>query len=411
MANNASISNISVDLTELSADTSPQLGGNLDLNSNNIIGTGNVNINGSITGQLFSGSGASLTNLNASNLSSGTIPDARFPSALPAVDGSNLTGINTDLVADTTPQLGGNLDTNGNDIEVGASDRITLGGIASGSYPEFQIKSTGSVNQLLAYDGQIDFGRPSGGPFKLKLSQPSGAGGTSIELNSNTTGGHQRIDAAQTAIPFELQYGGSTKINIGSSAVAVTGNLTTTGTITPGTYRAGEIIEQLETQADGNSVTVQSGTYSITDVTAVQNLTTTHAVINGSSIDYVPPTGTTRVIYEFWVFMRDTDVGPILHFAGRVAGTQVTNSRHTWRAAYASADYQMWIYSKMILRVGVTESLAAGDVGTWTSAKTLDFTSREYSSSYEGRYHQTNHWDGGGTDIIVKPRIRITAIA
>ena len=78
---------------------------------------------------------------------------------LPAVDGSNLTGINTDLVSDTTPQLGGNLDTNGNDIEVGASDRITLGGIASGSYPEFQIKSTGSINQLLAYDGQIDFGR------------------------------------------------------------------------------------------------------------------------------------------------------------------------------------------------------------------------------------------------------------
>ena len=31
--------------------------------------------------------------LNASNLSSGTIPDARFPSTLPAIDGSALTGI------------------------------------------------------------------------------------------------------------------------------------------------------------------------------------------------------------------------------------------------------------------------------------------------------------------------------
>ena len=29
--------------------------------------------------------------LNASNLSSGTVPDARFPSALPAIDGSALT--------------------------------------------------------------------------------------------------------------------------------------------------------------------------------------------------------------------------------------------------------------------------------------------------------------------------------
>ena len=34
-----------------------------------------------------------INSLNASNLTSGTIPDARFPSTLPAVDGSNLTGI------------------------------------------------------------------------------------------------------------------------------------------------------------------------------------------------------------------------------------------------------------------------------------------------------------------------------
>ena len=34
-----------------------------------------------------------INSLNASNLSSGTIPDARFPSALPAIDGSALTGI------------------------------------------------------------------------------------------------------------------------------------------------------------------------------------------------------------------------------------------------------------------------------------------------------------------------------
>ena len=88
--------------------------------------------------------------------------------ALPAIDGSNLTGINTDLVSDTT-QLGGDLDTNGNDIDVGATDRITLGGIASGSYPEMEIKSTGSANSILAYDGEIDFGRHLWVAFKLKL--------------------------------------------------------------------------------------------------------------------------------------------------------------------------------------------------------------------------------------------------
>ena len=62
-----------------------------------------------------------LTALSASNLTSGTIPDARFPATLPAVSGANPTGISTDLVGDTSPQLGGTLDTNGQAIQFGAS--------------------------------------------------------------------------------------------------------------------------------------------------------------------------------------------------------------------------------------------------------------------------------------------------
>lgn len=185
---------------------------------------------------------------------------------------------------------------------------------------------------------------------------------------------------------------------------------TTLETNNPQQSTAGQILETLELRADGNPVTVQSGTYTPANVTAIQNLTTTHEVINGSSFDYTPPAATTRVIYEFWVYMRDTDVPVLLHFQGRVDGTIVTNSRATWRAATANADYQMWIYNKMILRVGVSENLGAGDVGTWTSSKTLDFTAREYSSSHEGRFHRTNHWDGTSDDVQVKPHIRITAI-
>ena len=59
--------------------------------------TGNISITkGTLVADLegdVTGSGASITSLNASQLSSGTIPDARFPSTLPAVSGANLTGI------------------------------------------------------------------------------------------------------------------------------------------------------------------------------------------------------------------------------------------------------------------------------------------------------------------------------
>ena len=47
---------------------------------------------GNLTGDP-TGSGANLTALNATQLTSGTVPDARFPATLPAVSGANLTGL------------------------------------------------------------------------------------------------------------------------------------------------------------------------------------------------------------------------------------------------------------------------------------------------------------------------------
>jgi hypothetical protein len=48
--------------------------------------------------------GSALTNLNASNLASGTVPDARFPATLPAASGANLTSLNaSNLASGTVP--------------------------------------------------------------------------------------------------------------------------------------------------------------------------------------------------------------------------------------------------------------------------------------------------------------------
>ena len=53
---------------------------------------------------IVANNGSNLTNLNADNLSSGTVPDARFPATLPAADGSNLTALNaTQLTSGTVP--------------------------------------------------------------------------------------------------------------------------------------------------------------------------------------------------------------------------------------------------------------------------------------------------------------------
>ena len=50
-----------------------------------------------------------LANLSARNLTSGTIPDARFPSTLPAVSGANLTGVSSPEVYGFNTNASGNL--------------------------------------------------------------------------------------------------------------------------------------------------------------------------------------------------------------------------------------------------------------------------------------------------------------
>jgi hypothetical protein len=48
---------------------------------------------GAVSGTAFTGNGSALTALNASNLVSGTVPDARFPATLPVASGVNLTNL------------------------------------------------------------------------------------------------------------------------------------------------------------------------------------------------------------------------------------------------------------------------------------------------------------------------------
>jgi hypothetical protein len=51
------------------------------------------------------GAAADLSNLNADNLTSGTLPDARFPATLPAASGANLTALNASNLASGTIAL------------------------------------------------------------------------------------------------------------------------------------------------------------------------------------------------------------------------------------------------------------------------------------------------------------------
>ena len=86
----------------------------------------------SLTGALPAISGANLTNLDASDLASGTVPTARLGSGTASSStflrgDSTFQTVVTDLVNDTSPQLGGNLDCNGQNISLDNNNQINLG--------------------------------------------------------------------------------------------------------------------------------------------------------------------------------------------------------------------------------------------------------------------------------------------
>lgn len=74
---------------------SPQLdfdGANSKISADKIQGQSGTTVTVQ-SGHNLAGSGSGLTALNASNLASGTVPDARFPATLPAISGASLTGL------------------------------------------------------------------------------------------------------------------------------------------------------------------------------------------------------------------------------------------------------------------------------------------------------------------------------
>jgi len=199
-------------------------GGQLDVGSNIKIGNAGV-----ITATTFSGSGANLTNLNASNIASGTVPTARLGSGT-ANSSTFLRGdstfqtVNTDLLSDTSPQLGGNLASNGNNINIADSTDGSTNRITFGSAGDLQLYHNGS-NSMIEDHGT--------GNLEIRT-----VNGTKVTLQG---GGNPMVNALKDA-QVELYFNNSKKIETTNTGAVVTGILTATafkGDMVPATYHGG----------------------------------------------------------------------------------------------------------------------------------------------------------------------------
>ncbi len=210
--NNAKIENVVEDLT-------PQLGGDLDVNGKVIVSASNGNIrvepNGSgnialtpTTGKIILGALDFPTGMG----SNGQVLTTNGSSAMTWSTPS--TGL-TDVVNDTTPQLGGNLDVNGKDITSASNGNINIAPNGSGN-----IALTPSTGKIIL--GALDFPTSMGSNGQVLTTNGSSAmTWTTVSGGASSLDGLSDVVITAAATNDVLVYDGSNWVDTAASGLTV----------------------------------------------------------------------------------------------------------------------------------------------------------------------------------------------
>jgi len=134
--------------------------------------SGGADVAGTLTATTFSGSGASLTALNASNISSGTIPNARYGTPtfsaanLTSIPAANLTGNYAALNGSSITSLNAaNLSGTAGSINGTNITSLNASNLSSGTVPAARLPGgLGKVLQMQVYTNQSQFSTTSNIP-------------------------------------------------------------------------------------------------------------------------------------------------------------------------------------------------------------------------------------------------------
>ena len=201
-------------LSDIVSDTSPQLGGNLDVNGQSIISASNNNI--SITPN---GSGKVILDGVDWPTSAGT--NGYFLQTNGSDAASWATAL-TDIVGDTSPQLGGDLDTNSYNIAF--DDAHGINDENGNEQIIFQTTSS-AVNQFDITNAATGNGptlSATGGDTNIDVNiTPKGSGNlvtTNLTIDSLTMSGSGNVTfTAATTLALNANTGGTIVVNDGSN--------------------------------------------------------------------------------------------------------------------------------------------------------------------------------------------------
>ena len=217
---------------------------------------------GLLTATSFSGDGSSITALNATELTSGTIPSARFPATLPASSGVNLTALNaTQLTSGTIPdaRFPATLPaTSGTNLTALNATQLT-----SGTVPIGRIGATGTPSSSTYLRGDNSWATVTGGSASDSFATISVAGQSSVVADSATdtltlVAGSNIIittDAATDTITIAASGGGTTSDSFATISVAGQSSVVADSSTDTLTLAAGTGIS-ITTNATTDTVTI-----------------------------------------------------------------------------------------------------------------------------------------------------------
>lgn len=305
-------------------------------------------------------SGANLTALNATQLTTGTIPDARFPATLPAASGANLTALNaTQLTSGTVPvarlplataSVVGAVKPDGTTITVDAAGVLTS--IATGnvtgaaSSTDFRLVlmdgTTGkAVKQSSAltesggtFTSNTEIGLQAGGTNQLVRLKPSGTGSVVVTVapGSATAGSGLAIDSTD-GYPFVLfQLGTVTKAMLG--VVRTSGIIGGSTTDDFGIRAVGNILFSTDNGTSyGPKIVATTGQLAQTKTTASTS-TTTGSIVNAGGL------GNAGAIYSGSLYAK-TGTSTLYSRAGGSRLADVTLTTQTTTAEGTLATYTL----------------------------------------------------------------------
>jgi len=178
------------------------------------------------------------------------------------------------------------------------------------------------------------------------------------------------------------------------------------------------VLESFYLGCDGIEFTLpgsgRSFTPEVVTTSQIQTLSSSYAVINGSTAVYTPPAGTSVVIYEFKFFVGAGSSGSDAKAAFRLYldDVQVTDYYSVGNGIEHSLPLG-WHTVKHAFRIGTGSNFphaGSGRVTSWTSNKTITLKGRGDGAS--AKCHSTFYDEfSASTERYIKPSIGITALA